>query len=93
MNDRAETPLTSHVVGFSRSNNPEGRAPMDEVQPPKQQHACRIGRVCFFGYLLVSFALLDICLFLLGIADLTGVIWGPLLSAMLGAILIGLDRA
>ncbi len=55
-------------------------------------HACFSNPVRLVGCGLIAFALLDVCLFLLGIADITGVIWAPILCSLIGAMLIGLQE-
>jgi hypothetical protein len=43
------------------------------------------------GFLCYGFAIVDLGLYYLDIADLTGVSWSPIAAAVLGSVLIKLD--
>jgi len=45
------------------------------------------------GYLCYAFAVLDLGLYYLGIADLTGVSWSPIAAAVVGSVLLRANGA
>jgi len=45
------------------------------------------------GYCCYAFAVVDLGTYYLGIADLTGVSWSPIAAAVVGSVLVQMDRS
>lgn len=45
------------------------------------------------GYLCYAFAVVDLGTYYLGVADLTGVSWSPIAAAVLGSVLVKMERS
>ena len=41
-----------------------------------------------FGYLCYAFGIADVALYVLDIADLTGVVWSPIVAVVVGSMLM-----
>ena len=93
MGNRMNPLIVEQVSAFAKKKGETNALLESEVNERNRLNlpACSIGGLCFSGLFLVGFALADIFLYLGGIADLTGVLWAPLVSAIAGALLIGLD--
>ena len=44
------------------------------------------------GYCCYAFAVVDLGTYYLGIADLTGVSWSPIAAAVIGSVLVQMDK-